>query len=315
MLLAILVVMSGSIQAVECGDLNGSGTVDIGDLVYFVTYIFQLGPPPLFPPVADLDGDGNTDISDLVYLVSWMFQGGPPPACQIQPVDGHSDSQSGCLGSHGANIASPDKGIMQVQVSGDTLTIWHLGATYQCCLMYAVEYCLVGNTIWAFESDSGELCDCICPFDLQSTSWGYAPGTYEVTLIGIYGNVIGTAEVVFPGAEVIYTWASDCLVQKAPADDPQIEYVWSNGILNFFHHNAEFNCSFTFGFSVEQVGDTLRLFERNVTTEDPVFCICTYGLQATIGGLSPGTYVAEVYRRDITEESDQLVDRRPLVLE
>jgi hypothetical protein len=62
------------------GDVNHSHSVDISDLVYMVTYMFQGGPAiyPLF--VADLNGDCSpADITDLVYFVTYMFQSGPPP--------------------------------------------------------------------------------------------------------------------------------------------------------------------------------------------------------------------------------------------
>jgi hypothetical protein len=73
-------------------DLNHSGAgPDISDLVYFVTYMFQSGPPPLcFYPEADINGrsGANPDISDLVYLVTYMFVTGPEPApCKVYPSD------------------------------------------------------------------------------------------------------------------------------------------------------------------------------------------------------------------------------------
>lgn len=77
------------------GNIDGDPdhNIDISDLVYLITYMFQQGPPPVcdMPDVpgcsehyyieADVNGDGICvpDISDLVYLVSYMFQGGPAP--------------------------------------------------------------------------------------------------------------------------------------------------------------------------------------------------------------------------------------------
>jgi len=63
------------------GDLDGSFTVDIGDLVYLVDYMFTGGPPAHWPAWrGNVNGDFAIDISDLVYLVDFMFTGGPAPA-------------------------------------------------------------------------------------------------------------------------------------------------------------------------------------------------------------------------------------------
>jgi hypothetical protein len=61
------------------GDINADNSVDISDIVYFVDFSFNGGPPPPVPSSAELICDGLVDISDLVYLVSYMFQRGPAP--------------------------------------------------------------------------------------------------------------------------------------------------------------------------------------------------------------------------------------------
>lgn len=69
------------------GNVNGgpddgtfSGSVDIGDLVYLVSFMFQGGTAPACEAEGNIDGLGIIDISDLVGLVAFMFQGGQPPA-------------------------------------------------------------------------------------------------------------------------------------------------------------------------------------------------------------------------------------------
>lgn len=61
------------------GDLDHTHSVDIGDLVMLVDYMFNSGPAPYPLFVADIDGNCTVDISDLVYLVDYMFVGGPEP--------------------------------------------------------------------------------------------------------------------------------------------------------------------------------------------------------------------------------------------
>ncbi len=63
------------------GDANGDGSVNVGDAVYTISYVFKGGPAPT--PYATCSGDGNGDCScnvgDAVYTISYVFKGGPPP--------------------------------------------------------------------------------------------------------------------------------------------------------------------------------------------------------------------------------------------
>ncbi|MDF1545500.1 MAG: M28 family peptidase [bacterium] len=61
------------------GDVNGSGMVDISDLVYLVDFMFAFGPPPVSVNGADVDGSCAIDVSDITYFVEYLFLAGPPP--------------------------------------------------------------------------------------------------------------------------------------------------------------------------------------------------------------------------------------------
>ncbi len=67
-----------------CGDIDGTGDVNISDAVYMVNYIFAAGPAPLDERGGDIDCSGDVNISDAVYLVNYIFAGGPAPcaACK-----------------------------------------------------------------------------------------------------------------------------------------------------------------------------------------------------------------------------------------
>ena len=67
---------------INCGDVNGDMICpDINDIVYFVSYFSDGGPPPPEPPMANMDGSSGITISDLTYLVDYMFDGGADPNC------------------------------------------------------------------------------------------------------------------------------------------------------------------------------------------------------------------------------------------
>jgi serine protease AprX len=65
------------------GDADGSGEIDIDDVVYIIAFVFTGGPAPV-PVMAsgDVDGSGVIDIDDVIYLIDYVFSGGPPPVDQ-----------------------------------------------------------------------------------------------------------------------------------------------------------------------------------------------------------------------------------------
>ena len=63
------------------GDANGDGSVNVGDVVYLVSYLYRNGPAPLPEDAGDANCDGPINVGDVVYLVSYLYRGGPPPGC------------------------------------------------------------------------------------------------------------------------------------------------------------------------------------------------------------------------------------------
>jgi hypothetical protein len=62
-----------------CGDCNGDGILDIGDIVCEINYLFKGGLPPQPYAVGDVNCDGVNDIGDVVYLINYLFKAGPAP--------------------------------------------------------------------------------------------------------------------------------------------------------------------------------------------------------------------------------------------
>ncbi len=69
----------------RCGDANGSGSVNISDVVFIIAYIFSGGAAPgecnTPQGLGDANGSGSVNISDAVYLIAYIFAGGPTPHC------------------------------------------------------------------------------------------------------------------------------------------------------------------------------------------------------------------------------------------
>lgn len=64
-----------------CGDANGDGTVNIGDAVYIINFIFKGGPAPSPLDAGDANCDHARNVGDAVYIINYIFKGGPAPCC------------------------------------------------------------------------------------------------------------------------------------------------------------------------------------------------------------------------------------------
>ncbi len=67
--------------SVLCGDLNESGIVELGDIVYLITYLYKSGPAPGIYQAADVNCSGLVELGDVVYLISYLYKSGPEPIC------------------------------------------------------------------------------------------------------------------------------------------------------------------------------------------------------------------------------------------
>jgi hypothetical protein len=62
-----------------CGDVNHSGAVEAGDVVYLIAYLFRGGPAPSPLLQGDVNCSGAVEAGDVVYLIGYLFRGGPDP--------------------------------------------------------------------------------------------------------------------------------------------------------------------------------------------------------------------------------------------
>ncbi|MGB7063090.1 MAG: S8 family serine peptidase [Candidatus Zixiibacteriota bacterium] len=95
---------NGAIQALApAGDANGDGTIDIGDVVYLINYLYKGGPAPEPLDAGDANSDGVIDIGDVVYLINYLYKGGPSP-CSGTDGDLPANSAKLTAGSGHAEI-------------------------------------------------------------------------------------------------------------------------------------------------------------------------------------------------------------------
>jgi hypothetical protein len=63
------------------GDFNRDGSINLGDVVFALDYLYKEGPPPDPLELGDSNCDGAVDLGDAIYILNYLFKGGPPPGC------------------------------------------------------------------------------------------------------------------------------------------------------------------------------------------------------------------------------------------
>lgn len=63
------------------GDVTGDGIINVGDIVYLVSYLYKNGPAPDPVWIGDCNCDDIVNVGDVVFLVSYLYKGGPEPVC------------------------------------------------------------------------------------------------------------------------------------------------------------------------------------------------------------------------------------------
>jgi len=62
-----------------CGDANADGAVNVGDVVFLVSFLYRDGDPPAPMEAGDVNLDGVVNVGDVVYLTTYLYRDGPPP--------------------------------------------------------------------------------------------------------------------------------------------------------------------------------------------------------------------------------------------
>jgi hypothetical protein len=67
--------------ALQRGDCNKDGEIDVADITYLINYLFVAtsAPDPLW--LGDANCDIEADVADVIYLINYLFLGGSPPCC------------------------------------------------------------------------------------------------------------------------------------------------------------------------------------------------------------------------------------------
>lgn len=64
-----------------CGDIDGSGAVNILDVTSLINYLYKGGAEPDPAEAGDVNNSGGLNILDATYLISYLYKSGPAPNC------------------------------------------------------------------------------------------------------------------------------------------------------------------------------------------------------------------------------------------
>jgi uncharacterized protein (TIGR02145 family) len=64
-----------------CGDANSDATVNVGDVVFLINYIFKLSAPPRPLDAGDSNCNQVVNVGDVVYLINYVFKLTAAPCC------------------------------------------------------------------------------------------------------------------------------------------------------------------------------------------------------------------------------------------
>jgi hypothetical protein len=66
-----------------CGDINNDGSVDAGDIIGQINYLYKGFPNSIVEPRmrGDVNSSGSIEIGDIVLMISYLYKSGPIPKC------------------------------------------------------------------------------------------------------------------------------------------------------------------------------------------------------------------------------------------
>ena len=102
------------------GDCNRDGTVDVGDAVFELAFLFAGGQAPPCMDAADANDSGDIDISDAIFILSYLFQGQSPPPAPGPSVPGPDPTPDDldCGGGAPGEVRHPYTGRFPKLLSG-----------------------------------------------------------------------------------------------------------------------------------------------------------------------------------------------------
>jgi hypothetical protein len=103
-------------------------------------------------------------------------------------------SVGGCSEQSETTRAAAD-GEVQIVGEGDTIHVAHK-LTYVCCAELVLTTEQEDNTIRLLEKNTGEICRCMCDYEVEADITGLSAGVYQVEVWGVEYEDVHTPELL-----------------------------------------------------------------------------------------------------------------------
>ncbi|MCK5125019.1 MAG: dockerin type I repeat-containing protein [candidate division Zixibacteria bacterium] len=319
---AILILLCLCINAscpatTTCGDANGDGTINLGDPIYLINYIFRGGQAPDPLGKCDVNYDGNVNIGDAVWLVRYVFAGDFPPICPPFACGG----QSGECKIFNVKDAGSNAECAEWIYDGESmLSILHINAGFNCCpgeLTFDID--VTDNIITVTEMEEDEGCDCLCLFDVSYDIIGIEPGVYTLIIDGPYTaygandplefsidlTASGNGEYCVPRSH--YPWNvggasgsvsdyGECKVDKVIDSTICLNWFYDGaGTLLLTHINSLANCCVDSLYAdITITGSDIAIVEYEDLEGGGCYCNCLYDVDFVLTNITPGEITVTV---------------------
>lgn len=215
-----------------------------------------------------------------------------------------SSVQSACK----ANTKSDGGGsldALQSSVSGDSVTITHVDARYNCAEKVKLEASVAGNVIQVKEiitNPDDPKARCMCNYDLSVEIKGLAAGTYTASVSDAASKAVGTTTVTVGVAPSLQVSSLQSACKGSPvgfsSTGGQLQAKVQGGSLFVLHDDAIYNCASKLKMDASVSGSDIIVQEVITNPGVVANCMCTYDLSVEIKGLAAGTYTVKVIDAD-----------------
>ena len=124
-------------------------------------------------------------LSLAIFLASFVQSAGAAKVPAKMPDNGLSK------GTCRQTPTYPNPDSIIITVSGQSITVLHVDAFYNCCFEITTEVVQAGFDINVYEYTSGDPCYCMCYWDVTTTIYDLAPGTYTISVYDADGDYVG----------------------------------------------------------------------------------------------------------------------------
>jgi hypothetical protein len=181
-----------------------------------------------------------------------------------------------------------------IEARDHAIVMHHQDAVLNCCADISVVVERPGEEVILFrEQETGELCRCVCPYELEAGIGDLADGTYTVEVHDPQDRLLCRHQVQI-GPDRLGVIATGCENDKDLRGDTEerVEITTSANRIVIDHGNALLNCCLELAVEVDATPGYYRITESDRGQECD--CLCYFSFVIIIPGVPPGEHLVEL---------------------